>query len=132
MSSSNYGGMAIVDTKYDYPAVEYLMTPDEVVEYVTASVGASKVRDSVDTQLVDEVQSWGADGALISDEDSMGGAGDLDGGSAPTDSDGDGIPDDVEAEIGSDPNTADAMEIHESGYTFVEAWANSLVPSSYH
>ncbi|EAU34536.1 conserved hypothetical protein [Aspergillus terreus NIH2624] len=132
VSASNYGGMALVDTKYDYPAVEYQMTPGEAVNYVTGYVGASKVRDSVDTQLIAQVKSWGTKGELISDEASMGGPGDLDGGSPPTDSDGDGIPDDAETEIGSDPNTADSMELHSSGYTYVEMWANSLVPSSYH
>lgn len=35
VSASNYGGMALVDTKYDYPAVEYQMTPGEAVNYVT-------------------------------------------------------------------------------------------------
>ncbi|KAL4890892.1 putative pectate lyase C [Aspergillus ambiguus] len=132
VSATNYGGMDLVDTKYDYPAVEYQMTPAEAVDYVTGYVGASKVRDSVDTQLIEQVKSWGKEGELISDEDSMGGPGDLDGGSAPTDSDGDGIPDDAESKIGSDPNTADSMELHSSGYTYVEVWANSLVPSSYH
>ncbi|KAL5362328.1 putative pectate lyase C [Aspergillus floccosus] len=132
VSASNYGGMALVNTKYDYPAVEYQMTPGEAVNYVTGYVGASKVRDSVDTQLIAQVKSWGAKGELISDEASMGGPGDLDGGSPPADSDGDGIPDDAETEIGSDPNTADSMELHSSGYTYVEVWANSLVPSSYH
>lgn len=37
VSSSNYGGMDIVDTKYDYPAAQYIMTPDEAVSYVTES-----------------------------------------------------------------------------------------------
>jgi hypothetical protein len=34
-SSSNYGGMAIVSSKYNYPAVAYTMTPAEAVTYVT-------------------------------------------------------------------------------------------------
>ncbi|KAL3480845.1 pectin lyase fold/virulence factor [Aspergillus californicus] len=130
-SSSNYGGMEIISTQYDYPAVEYLMTPNEVVTYVTENVGASLVRDDVDTQLVDQVLSYGTDGALISDEDSMGGPGDLDGGVTPTDTDGDGIPDDAEAELGTDPNVDDSMELHSSGYTYLEVWANSLVPEGY-
>jgi hypothetical protein len=36
--SSSYGGMEIVTEKYDYPAVEQLLTPDEVVTYVTESM----------------------------------------------------------------------------------------------
>jgi hypothetical protein len=61
----------------------------------------------------------------------MGGAGDLDKGTTPTDTDGDGIPDDAEKTLGTDPNTADSMKLHSSGYTYLEVWANSLVPSSY-
>ncbi|KAL3447186.1 pectin lyase fold/virulence factor [Aspergillus insuetus] len=129
--SSSYGGMEIVTEKYDYPAVEQLLTPDEVVTYVTENVGASLVRDSVDSQLIEEVLSYGTDGALISNEDSMGGPGDLDGGTTLTDTDGDGIPDDAEAELGTDPNVHDSMELDASGYTYLEVWANSLVPSSY-
>ncbi|OJJ05212.1 hypothetical protein ASPVEDRAFT_86574 [Aspergillus versicolor CBS 583.65] len=131
-TSDSYGGMEIVDTKYDYPAVASTLTPEEAVTYVTENVGASLVRDEVDTSLVDQVLSYGTDGALISDEDDFGGVGDLDGGSAPTDTDGDGIPDDVEADLGTDPNVKDSTEIDsETGYSWLEVWANSLVPASY-
>ncbi|KAL4816778.1 pectin lyase fold/virulence factor [Aspergillus spinulosporus] len=132
VSSSNYGGMDIVDTKYDYPAVEYTMTPDEAVSYVTENVGASLVRDDVDSKLIDQVLSYGTDGALISDEDDFGGVGNLDGGETPTDTDGDGIPDDIETQLGTDPNVADSTEIDSStGYSWLEVWANSLVPEGY-
>lgn len=95
-------------------------------------VGASLVRDEVDANLVEQVLSYGTDGALISDEDDFGGVGDLDGGSTPTDTDGDGIPDDVEADLGTDPNVKDSTEIDSStGYSWLEVWANSLVPASY-
>ncbi|BCS17310.1 polysaccharide lyase family 1 protein [Aspergillus puulaauensis] len=131
-SSDSYGGIEIVDTKYDYPAVENTLTPDEAVTYVTENVGASLVRDEVDTNLVEQVLSYGTDGALISDEDDFGGVGELDGGSTPTDTDGDGIPDDVEADLGTDPNVKDSTEIDSStGYSWLEVWANSLVPASY-
>ncbi|GAB1201175.1 hypothetical protein APSETT444_010563 [Aspergillus pseudonomiae] len=131
VASSNYGGMDLVTEKYDYPAVASVLTPDAALTYVTKYAGASKVRDSVDTQLIAQVESYGKDGALISDEADMGGAGDLDQGTAPTDTDGDGIPDGAEAELGTDPNTADSMTLDASGYTYLEVWANSLVPSSY-
>ncbi|KNG91290.1 hypothetical protein ANOM_000384 [Aspergillus nomiae NRRL 13137] len=131
VASSNYGGMDLITEKYDYPAVASVLTPDAALTYVTKYAGASKVRDSVDTQLIAQVESYGKDGALISDEADMGGAGDLDQGTAPTDTDGDGIPDDAEAELGTDPNTADSMTLDASGYTYLEVWANSLVPSSY-
>ncbi|KOC10746.1 hypothetical protein AFLA70_197g002140 [Aspergillus flavus AF70] len=131
VDSTNYGGMDLVTEKYDYPAAASVLSPDDALTYVTKYAGASKVRDSVDTQLVTQVESYGKDGALISDEADMGGAGDLDKGTTPIDTDGDGIPDDAEAELGTDPNTADSMELDTSGYTFLEVWANSLVPSSY-
>ncbi|KAL6238353.1 hypothetical protein BDW75DRAFT_237452 [Aspergillus navahoensis] len=132
VSSSNYGGMDIVDTKYDYPAVEYIMTPNEVVSYVTKNVGASLARDDVDSNLINQVLSYGTDGALISVEDDFGGVGDLDGGGTPTDTDGDGIPDDIETHLGTDPNVADSTGIDSStGYSWLEVWANSLVPEGY-
>ncbi|RMZ36866.1 hypothetical protein AFCA_008221 [Aspergillus flavus] len=131
VDSTNYGGMDLVTEKYDYPAAASVLSPDDALTYVTKYAGASKVRDSVDTQLVTQVESYGKDGALISDEADMGGAGDLDKGTTPIDTDGDGIPDDAEAELGTDPNTADSMELDTTGYTFLEVWANSLVPSSY-
>ncbi|KAB8074313.1 pectin lyase-like protein [Aspergillus leporis] len=131
VSATNYGGMDIVTTKYDYPAVESTLSPNDALNYILNYAGASKARDSVDTRLVEEVKSYGKKGALISDEVDMGGAGDLDKGTTPTDTDGDGIPDDAEKTLGTDPNTADSMKLHSSGYTYLEVWANSLVPSSY-
>ncbi|KAH2933237.1 hypothetical protein KXW73_005134 [Aspergillus fumigatus] len=132
VSSSNYGGMAIMSSKYNYPAVAYTMSPAEAVTYVTKYAGASKVRDSVDTQLIAQVQSWGTEGGLISDEATMGGPGTLNGGTPAKDTDGDGIPDEAEKQLGTDPNTNDSMKLHSSGYTYLEVWANSLVPSTYH
>lgn len=35
VSSSNYGGVAIMSSKYNYPAVAYTMSPAEAVTYVT-------------------------------------------------------------------------------------------------
>lgn len=37
VDSSNYGGMVIVDTKYDYPAVSTVLTPEEALNHVTES-----------------------------------------------------------------------------------------------
>ena len=82
--------------------------------------------------MIAQVKTWGKEGELIADEATMGGPGDLDGGNAPVDTDGDGIPDDVEKELGTDPNKHDSMELDSSGYAYVEVWANSLVESSYH
>ncbi|RHZ65421.1 hypothetical protein CDV55_106675 [Aspergillus turcosus] len=129
-SSSNYGGMAIMTTRYNYPAVAYTMTPAEAVTYVTKYEFVLVRR--VDTQLIAQVQSWGTKGALITNEATMGGPGTLNGGTPATDTDGDGIPDAAERQLGTDPNTKDSTKLHSTGYTYLEVWANSLVPSSYH
>jgi hypothetical protein len=33
--------------------------------------------------------------------------------------------------LGTDPNVHDSMELDASGYTYLEVWANSLVPSTF-
>ncbi|KAF4548943.1 Pectate lyase C-like protein [Elsinoe fawcettii] len=129
-ASSNYGGMVLATSKYDYPAPAKILAATEVVDAVLGGVGASKVRDSVDTFLVDEVKSFGKSGKLISDETAAPLSYDpaaLKGGDKPLDTDGDGIPDDVEKQIGSDPNVKDSLEKQANGYSNIEAWANSLV-----
>lgn len=132
-ASSNYGGMKLVATKYDYPAPATILDAAAAVAAAVKGVGASLSRDSVDTILVEQLQSYGSDGALISDETAspMNGPGYLAPGTTPTDTDGDGIPDEAETTLGTDSSADDAMELTDDGYANVEAWANSLVPSSY-
>ncbi|TVY85099.1 putative pectate lyase C [Lachnellula suecica] len=132
-TSSNYGEMVIMDTQYTYPAPTKLLTPPQAVDLAIKSVGASLVRDSIDTRLISELQSYGTTGELITDETAspMSGPGTIDPGTVALDTDGDGIPDSVEVKMGTDPNVADSMNIGASGYTNIEMWANSLVPSSY-
>lgn len=88
--------MDILTTKYDYPGPTTLMTAPNAVTWVLNNVGVNyPSRDSVDKRLVSEVQTWGTTGELISDETAspMNGPGYIAGGSKPTDTDGDGIPD---------------------------------------
>ncbi|KAL1647802.1 hypothetical protein SLS58_002603 [Diplodia intermedia] len=131
-ASSNYGGMNLVATKFDYPAPATILAAPDAVRVAIDGVGASLKRDAVDAALVAQLESYGADGALISDETAspMNGPGFLAPGSAPTDTDGDGVPDDAEAQLGTDSSADDAMTVVD-GYANVERWANSLVPSSY-
>ncbi|PNS15373.1 hypothetical protein CAC42_632 [Sphaceloma murrayae] len=130
-ASTNYGGMALATARFDYPAPAKLLNATEVIDVVLSSVGASKVRDAVDTFLVDEVKTFGKAGNLISDETAAPMSYDpaaLKGGAAPLDTDGDGIPDDVELQMGTDPNVKDSLEDKDgNGYTNIEDWANSLV-----
>lgn len=113
-AASNYGGMVIMTTKYNYPAPTKIMSAPDALNTVLAIAGASKSRDSVDARLVAQVKTWGKSGALISDPSSVGGVGTIAGGTAPTDSNKNGIPDSLESQFSN-----------------VEDYANSLVPSSY-
>ncbi|KAF2124930.1 polysaccharide lyase family 1 protein [Dothidotthia symphoricarpi CBS 119687] len=114
VASSNYGGMAIQTTKFAHPAPSKILSAADALAYVETSVGASKVRDALDTLLITELKSRGKSGKLISDESSVGGPGTIAGGTQWVDANGNGIPDDVEDQ-----------------FSDVEAWANSLVPSGY-
>lgn len=126
-----YSDMDIVASPFAYPGPENLLVAPEAVEHVLEGAGTSYPRrDAIDARLVDEVRSYGKEGQLISDEKAapMNGPGYIAGGTPPTDSDGDGIPDEWESANGLDPNDpSDAMEIASSGYANIEVYLNSLV-----
>lgn len=130
-TSSNYGGMVIAAARFPYPAPATVLSGAAVVDKVLDGVGTSKVRDATDALLVSEVRSYGKSGELISDETAAPVSytpGALQGGAAVVDTDGDGIPDDVELMLGTDPNVADSLQDEDgNGYTNIEDWANSLV-----
>ncbi|KAL0063752.1 hypothetical protein AAF712_009309 [Marasmius tenuissimus] len=116
--------------RFDYPTVATLRSPTDALDYVLAHAGASKSRDHVDTYLIDtEVRSWGKKGAIISDENAspINGPGPISGGTAPVDTDKDGIPDAYESAHGTNPNVADSATIASNGYSNLENYINSLV-----
>jgi hypothetical protein len=121
--------MDIQTTRYNYPGPGKLMTANDAVTHVLNKAGTVyPQRDTVDQKLVAEVRTWGKSGALIDDEADFGGPGSISGGTKPTDSDGDGIPDQWETANGLNPNDAsDAMKISSSGYANIELYLNSLV-----
>jgi len=131
VASANYGNMALQVQKFSYPGPTRVLNAIDALAFVVLSAGASRVRDSVDTQLVAEVTSYGKKGALISDEASMGGVGTIKGGTMAVDTDGDGIPDEAEKDLGFDVGKGDAMVLNSEGYAYVEVWANSLVDGGY-
>ncbi|KAF1843491.1 polysaccharide lyase family 1 protein [Cucurbitaria berberidis CBS 394.84] len=115
-TSSSYGGIAIQTTKFPFPAPAKILSAADALKLAEASVGASKVRDSVDKRLIAELQSYGKTGQLIADENAapMNGPGPIAEGTKWVDANNNGIPDNVESQ-----------------FKTVEDWANSLVPSSY-
>ncbi|KAF8679752.1 Pectate lyase [Rhizoctonia solani] len=129
-STDNYSGVDFQAKRYDYPTVKTLLAPLDAYAKVIAGVGASKSRDNVDTQLINQVKSLGKSGALISDEkvSPWNSGGPIAGGTAPKDTDGDGMPDDWEIANGLNPNVNDAMQDKNGdGYANIENYINSLV-----
>ncbi|KAF9469196.1 pectin lyase-like protein [Collybia nuda] len=130
-STENYSGVDFQANKYNYPTVKTLLSPTDALAKVKASAGASKSRDRIDTYLVNtELGSLGKVGALISDPlvAPMNGPGPITGGTAPVDTDKDGIPDAYETAHGTNPNVNDSANIASNGYANIENYINSLVP----
>lgn len=116
----------------DYPVTT--QTAEEAYESVLDSVGASVVRDSVDTRVINEVRTgtstYGAKGLIDSPSD-VGGYPELTGTKA-KDSDNDGIPNEWEDANGLDKfDPADSTAIAPSGYLYVEEYANAIADGTY-
>ncbi len=105
---------------------------------VLANAGASPThRDQVDSLVIADVQSLGKSGSLWTTQTATGlgnsGYGTLAGGTAPTDTDQDGMPDAWETKYGLNPNNAsDATgDFDNTGYTNIEKYINGLMDGSY-
>ncbi len=102
-----------------------------------ADSGASLHRDQVDALVIADVTSLGKTGRLWTTQVATGlantGYGTLTGGTAPLDSDGDGMPDAWEIEYGLDPkDPADADgDFDGTGYTNIEKYINGIADGSY-
>jgi hypothetical protein len=99
-----------------------------VVAYrkIVAAAGASLHRDAVDRRLIEDLGSLGRRGQTVRDPAEMGGFGELARGSAPPDTDGDGMPDAWELAHGSNPKSPDGNEPAASGYTRLEEFLNAI------
>ena len=106
-------------------------TAEQAYLSVLAKAGASKVRDSVDTRIIEEVRNgtatYGKNG-IIESQQEVGGWPSLNSGTAPQDSDKDGMPDDWENANGLNPSDAsDRNKKDGVGYTMLEKYLNSLI-----
>jgi autotransporter-associated beta strand protein len=116
--------LTYVDQRFDYPLVN-ADTAERAYEKVLNNVGASLSRDSVDSRLINSVVTQ--TGMLISDPADVGGWGSLNGGTAPVDTDQDGMPDGWESARGLNPNNAtDRNNLNLFGYTRIEEYINEL------
>ncbi|HEX8500818.1 MAG TPA: pectinesterase family protein, partial [Pyrinomonadaceae bacterium] len=113
--------------RFEFPQVT---THDAPTAYglVLKTAGSSFKRDAVDERIAGEVAS--ETGRHINSQSEVGGFPVLDPGPAPTDTDGDGIPDEWETNHGLNPtDAADGAAVVEGGYTNLEFYLNDLVPA---
>ena len=97
--------------------------------------GCSLVRDAVDKRIINEVKNGTAtySGAnypgIIDSQETVGGWPTLNSTEPPVDTDGDGMPDEWEKQVGLNPNSYNNPNAHtlSSGYTDIEVYLNSLV-----
>lgn len=128
---TDYKTATLESTPYAYPGVNNQLSAQDALSYVIQNVGASIVRDEVDDLLISELLSYGTEGQIINTEDDNGipgNVGTVNGGTAPADNDGDGMPDSWETANGFDPNSADNNgDADGDGYTNLEEYLNALV-----
>lgn len=106
-------------------------TAEKAYYTVVDHVGASRVRDSHDKRIIEQLMSLGSKGSFIANEDNVGGIGTVANGPKPTDTDNDGMPDDWEIANGLNPNQDDANGYTlGGGYTNIEHYVNSLAQKS--
>ena len=115
---------------YNYPKLEK-WAGNTLLDNLLPTVGASlPYRDYSDYYMIDEVNSLGKSGSLISNEENL-----IYGapntwkvwaGNKRIDTDGDGMPDEWEKKNGTDPNKDDAMVKASNGYTNIENYINSI------
>jgi pectate lyase len=104
---------------------------NQVFDWVLQNVGANPKRHCpVDARIISETRNGG--GRIINGVSEVGGWPNLSAGTAPTDSDNDGMPNNWETSCGLNPNDAgDAnTDRNNDGYTNVEEYINSLFDSA--
>ena len=99
--------------------------------YDIANAGDSLHRDGVDANVIANITSLGTSGSLWTSQSATGlpnsGYGTLNGGTHPTDTDNDGIPDSWESTHHLSNSTADSMNVNSAtGYTYLELYANAI------
>lgn len=118
-------GSVRVEKRHNTPPIT-TTTAEQAYQEVLAKAGANLVRDAIDLRVVDDVEK--GTGAFIDEPDEVGGWPTLAAGTAPTDTDGDGMPDTWESERGLDPqNLNDGPADRDDGYTNVEEYLAWLV-----
>jgi pectate lyase len=125
VTTADLGNVVVEPSPFPFPQVPQVSAAD-AYRSVLAQAGASLRRDSIDRRVTADVAN--ETGLIITDPASVGGFGNLVGGTAPADADRDGMPDAWERANGLNPGDAgDGDDIGPSGYSNVEHYLNGLV-----
>ncbi len=126
ITAAEFVNVTIVPAPFFQPTFSVTLDAAEsAYRQAVSTVGDSLVRDSVDARLIRELSSLGKLGQVISDPATVGGPGEIIGGTAPKDTDGDGMPDYWELATSSNPNLADNNQPAPAG-TLLEEYLNWL------
>ncbi|MFT3787076.1 MAG: hypothetical protein QM770_13070 [Tepidisphaeraceae bacterium] len=123
------GDLQLIDAIQNTAPAQTVLPAAEAFARVLERSGSSLYRDSHDLRMLEQVRSLGKSGAIINDEQAVGGIGELQTGEARKDSDHDGIPDVWETAHGLNAGDAsDAALIDPAtGYMNIERYASDLV-----
>jgi len=113
-------------TRYETPQIS-TQSAAGAFEIVLAEAGATAPqRDAVDRRIVDDVKNLS--GKIIDSPDQVGGYPKLAAGTAPADSDHDGMPDEWERQMNLNPDDASDgnRDLDADGYTNIEEYLHSL------
>jgi hypothetical protein len=123
-SPTTPGGLNLLSQEWS-PLTQYLPTLSATNAYSfdVAHAGDSLQRDQVDSQIISQVQSLGTQGSIYNEQDDDGlsnnGFGTIAGGTAPTNTAGDGIADSWKITHGLNVNVADSTLLDPLGYTMI-------------
>ena len=123
----NFEAFERLNARYAFPAMSYQTSAQDAYTTVLADAGASRSRDAIDARIVNEVQT--RTGHIIDSQSEVGGLVPLAQGTAPLDSDGDGMPNAWETSHGLNPSSANdrnGIGLSPAGYTNLEVYLNSL------
>jgi autotransporter-associated beta strand protein len=130
-SPTTPGGVTVLSQEWS-PTTQYLPTLSATNAYSfdVAHAGDSLSRDQVDSLIISQVQSLGTAGSIYNEQDDDGlsnnGFGTIAGGTAPTNTAGDGIADSWKITHGLNVNVADSTLLDALGYTMIEEYAQQL------
>ncbi|KAB8127674.1 pectinesterase [Gracilibacillus oryzae] len=120
----------IVNERFAYPLTN-VEEPEQAYEHVLGYAGASLVRDTADQRVVYDVRNQ--TGAIIGEEGDVGGYPVLEKGTAPADTDRDGMPDEWELANGLNPNNPEDRngDNNNNSYTNLEEYLNELAAPAF-